>query len=96
VNLEKHVKSSVEEVMLADSSEVPGRARSPHVVGHYIKEKKLQYEGGHRDVIRPAPVLVRLEGVSTDRTTRERLERFIREMNRECRVAHAPLRLRIV
>jgi hypothetical protein len=96
VNLEKHVRSPLEEMMLADSSEVPGRARSPHVVGRYIKEKKLRYEASRGNIPRPTPFLVRLEGVSTDRPTRERLERFIREMNRECRLAHAPLSMRIL
>ena len=41
MNLQKHVKSPMEEWMVADASPVPTRARSPHVVGHYIKDRKL-------------------------------------------------------
>jgi hypothetical protein len=96
VNLAKHIKSPLEEIMRADSSEVPSRARSPHIIGHYIKDRKLHYEGNRRNLTRPAPVLVRLEGVPSDPATRQRLERAIREMNREFRVAHTALSVRIV
>ena len=96
MNLEKHVKSPLDEWMLADASPVPTRARSPHVVGHYIKDRKLRYQGSRRDVPMPAPVLIRLDGVATDRVTRKRIERLIRDMNHQCRLAHTPLNLRVL
>lgn len=96
MNLQKHVKSPMEEWMLADASPVPTRARSPHVVGHYIRDRKLRYQGSRRDVPMPAPVLIRLDGLPTDLATRNRIERLIRDMNHQCRLARAPLNVRIL
>lgn len=96
MNIGKHVKGPLEEWMFADSSLVPSRVRSAHIVGHYIKDKKLRYAGDHPNVIRLAPLLLRLERLPTDRATRERIERQIRDANRQWRLANAHLRARVV
>lgn len=96
VNLEKHVKRAVEEWIFADSSLVPSHSRSAHIIGHYIKDKKLRYAGSHPNAVRPAPLLVRLEGLPTDEATNERIERQIREANRQWRLANANIRARMV
>ncbi len=96
MNLEKHVKRPVEEWMFADSSLVPSHTRSAHIIGHYIKDKKLRYAGGHPNAVRAVPFLVRLEGLRTDAATHERIERQIREANRQWRLANANIRARVI
>lgn len=96
MNLEKHVKRPVEEWMFADSSLVPSHTRSAHIIGHYIKDKKLRYAGSHPNAVRAVPFLVRLEGLPTDAATHERIERQIREANRQWRLANANIRARMV
>lgn len=96
MNLEKHVKRPVEEWMFADSSLVPIHMRSAHIVGCYIKDKKLRYAGSRPSAVKPMPLLVRLEGLPTDDATRERIEHQIREANRQWRLADVHIRARIV
>ena len=96
MNLEKHVKRPVEEWMFADSSLVPSHTRSARIIGHYIKDKKLRYAGSHPNAVRPVALLVRLDALPTDDATRERIERQIREANRQWRVANAHIRARMV
>ncbi len=96
MNVEKHVKSPLEEWLFADSSPVPGKARSARIVGHYIKDKKRRYTKGHPGVVKPAPILLRLEGLPGDPATRERIERQIREANRQWRLANLPLRAKLL
>ncbi len=94
MNPEKHVKNASKEMTLADSSEVPTRARSAHVVGQYIKDRKVHYERGR--TVKTSPVLFRLADLPDNQATRKRVELLVREINRECRLAHAPLRVRLV
>jgi hypothetical protein len=96
VNLEKHVKRPVEQWMFADSSLVPSHTRSAHIIGHYIKDKKMRYARSYPNAVRRVPLLVRLEGLPTDDATRERIERQIREANRQWRLANAHIRARMV
>lgn len=96
MNSGKHVKSPLEQWMFADSSLVPSRARSAHIVGCYIKDKKLRYTGGHPSVVKPAPLLLRLEELPNDSATCERIEHQIREANRQWRLANVHLRARLL
>jgi hypothetical protein len=96
VNLGKHVKGPVEEWTFADSNLVPSRARSAHIVGHYIKDRKRRYSGSHPDAARGVPFLLRLEGFPAYPATRTRIERQIREANRQSRLANVPVRAKIM
>jgi hypothetical protein len=40
-NLEKYRKSLIEEWLEAEVSDLPSRARSPRLVGQYIKDRRL-------------------------------------------------------
>lgn len=92
MNLAKHIKSPQEEWLLADSSPLPGRARSPRLVGEYIKDRKRRYAGNHPNTIKPAPLLIRVEGPAA----RDQLERFIRSVNRQWRRAGTPLKAKLL
>lgn len=96
VNLEKHVKSPLEELMLADSSPAPTRARSSRIVGHYIKDRKVRYQGRGSAVGKPQPVLVRLERKAAGRPSRDRIERLVREANQQFRRAGLRLTMKVL
>ena len=96
MNLEKHVKNPLEELMLADSSPAPTRARNPRVIGQYIKDRKTKYQGRGGDIVKPRPVLVRLEGVAGGAAEKERVERLVREANQQFRRAGVPLTMKVL
>ena len=56
----------------------------------------MRYARSYPNAVRPVPLLVRLEGPPTDDATRERIERQIREANRQWRLANAHIRARMV
>ena len=56
----------------------------------------MRYARSYPNAVRPVPLLVRLEGPPTDDATRERIERQIREANRQWSLANAHIRARMV
>jgi hypothetical protein len=97
VNLGKHVKRPVEEMMLADESLLPTRARSSHVVGRYIKDRKLKYSVQRQaGASPPAPVILRLESLDGGPVSRERIDERIRAVNHRLQRTGAPFRVRLI
>lgn len=94
-NLEKHVKALVHQVAEAESSLVPTRARSAHLVDRYIKIPRRKRVGGGRGSP-SSPVLLRMDGVAGTPDARARLQKRVEELNAELREANVPCRLRVV
>jgi hypothetical protein len=87
VNPEKHRKPAASEWLEADESDVPTRARSPHIVGHYIKNHRKQSTGARA---RPATVLLQVSGEP------KRVQEITEELNRRLHLLKLPLRFRVV
>lgn len=66
MNLEKHVKTPFQELMLADSNLTPRQARSSHIVGHYVKDRHLRYRATWSDGSKPVPLMMRLDGLPAE------------------------------
>jgi hypothetical protein len=97
VNLGKHVKRPLEEWMLADESPLPTRARSAHIVGCYIKDRKLKYLAQRQgSASPPAQVIVRLGRLSGDPDSRQRIEQQVRAVNHRLQMAGTPFRVRLI
>jgi hypothetical protein len=97
MNREKHPKTAMVEMLLADESTVPTRARSNHVVGHYIKDRNIKYTGGRsRLEATPAPFLIRLDGASRGPDAESELRVKVFQMNSRLRRARLPFRLRML
>jgi len=94
MNLEKHVKTPTQELLGADFSLAPGQARSPHLVGHYIKDRKRHYESP-KHIVKPLPILMRLEGLAGDPATRERIQHRVQKMNQVFQRTQVPFRMRV-
>jgi hypothetical protein len=96
-NLEKHVKSAVEQLAEADCSLVPTHARGSHLVGRYIKERTTDQQYS-RGAVKPAlpPFVLRLEGLPATPTLLGRIRRRVEEINREFQRSDVPVRLRIM
>jgi hypothetical protein len=96
-NMEKHPQRAVEQIEQADASEVPTCARSPLLIGQYIKDRRR----GGRAYPAPAgsrgqPVILRLDDVPATPHNLERMEERIRELNRLLAASGTPVRLRVV
>ncbi len=96
-NLEKYPKSPIEQLEQAECSEIPTRARSPRLVGRYIKNRQSETRGsafGRSQTT--GGVILRLEDVSATPGNIERIRERIRQLNRQLAAAGAPLRLRMI
>jgi len=91
-NLEKHRKQPLEEFEQADFSTVPTRARSPHVVGNYIKNR--QHDTRHR--AGQQNVLLRMDDIPATPTNIERLRVRIRKLNHRLADSGTPFRIRMI
>jgi hypothetical protein len=96
-NLEKHPKRPIEQVEQADFSDVPMHARSPHVLGSYIKNRPDNVRGRVSVPEHEAPaVILRLEDVPATRRNVERIRERIRLLNRQLAASGTPFRLRMI
>jgi hypothetical protein len=96
-NLEKYPKSPLQQLELAESSDIPTRARSPRLVGRYIKNRQSDTRGsafGHSPAT--GGVILRLEDVAATPGNVERIRERIRQLNRQLAASGAPLRLRMI
>lgn len=96
-NIQKHPKRPIEEVEQADFSPVPTHARSPRLVGHYIKNRekdvRLRASRPRQDA---QAVLLRLADVEPTPQNIERIRRRIRLMNQQLASSGKPFRLRMI
>jgi hypothetical protein len=96
-NVEKHPKRPVEELEEADSSAVPTRARSPHLVGRYIKNREDHVRGRASGPEHGAlAVLLRLEELPATPRNIARIREQVRLLNRQLAASGTPFRLRMV
>jgi hypothetical protein len=96
-NLEKYPKSPIEQLERAESSDVPTSARSPRVVGRYIKNRQGDTRGsafGRSHAT--GGVILRLEDVAATPGNIERIRERVRQLNNQLAAAGAPLRLRMI
>ncbi len=96
-NIEKHPKHPIEQIDEADSSLVPTCARSPRLVGRYIKNRL----GGFRSLTPQAQkqngaTIIRLETLPATPGNVERIQERVRELNRRLAESGTPFRLRVV
>ena len=96
-NIEKHPKTTVEELYQADSSAVPTRAGASHLFGRNIKNR--QNDGRAHlpgDEDRTRPVILRLEDLPATPRNLERIRERVRLLNRQLAASGTPFRLRVV
>lgn len=96
-NVEKHPKRPFEEAEQADFSTVPTRARSPRIVGRYIKnhEKDARVRASRQRRATQA-VILRLANVDPTPQNVERIRERIRMMNQQLASSSKPFRLRML
>jgi hypothetical protein len=96
-NLEKHVKSPIEQVADAERSLVPTHSRGAHLVDRYIKGHRAGQQST-RGTVRPAvpPFVLRLEGVPPTPASLARIRKRVEEINRQLRQSEVPFRLRMM
>jgi hypothetical protein len=90
-NLQKHVKSVSDEWLEAETNPIPTHARSPHILGYYIKDRRLdpwRYTAPRRPARQK--LLIRMAGQPAD------LDERVRVINRKLKENGAPFRLRRV
>ncbi len=93
-NIEKHPKQPLEQLEQADFSAVPTRARSPHLIGRYIKNQQTDDRGrGGEGPTRP--VILRLEDLPATPGNVERIRERVRLLNRHLAASGTPFRLRV-
>ena len=95
-NLEKHPQRLIEQIDKADFSAVPTRARSPHLVGSYIKSLRNDVHGrtsGPED--RTHAFILRLDLPATSSNI-ERIRERVRLLNRKLAASGTPFRLRMI
>lgn len=96
-NLEKHPKGLVEQIEQADFSAVPTHARSPHVLGSYIKNRQDNDCGRVSGREHEAQeVILRLEDVPATPGNIERIRERLRLLNRQLAASGTPFRLRMI
>ena len=96
-NLEKHIKSPVEQLTDEECSLVPARARGAHLVGRYIKGRRADRQSS-RDTVKPAvpPFVLRLDGLPATPVNSARIRKRVEEINRQLRKLEVPVRLRVI
>jgi hypothetical protein len=96
-NIEKHRKTTVEEIDQADSSAAPTRARASHLIGHYIKNRQNDgraHPPGEED--RTRALILRLEDLPATPRNLARIRERVRLLNRRLAASGTPFRLRVV
>jgi hypothetical protein len=96
-NIEKHVKSPIEQVADAERSLVPTHSGGAHPVDRYIKGHRAGQQS-IRGTARPAvpPFVLRLEGVPPTPVCLARIRKRVEEINQRLRQSEVPFRLRIM
>lgn len=96
-NIEKHLKSPLEELDQADFSLVPAHARSARLVGRYIKNRRpVRRNHIPRRVERAQPIILALEDLPATPSNLEYIRQRVKSINRQLVEAEVPFRLRVV
>lgn len=97
MNIEKHVKTPVEQLAEAEGSLVPTHARGSHLVDRYIKGRRVDQQT-NRSAAMPAvpPYVLRFDRLPTTPTALARIRERVEEINRQFRQSAVPLRLRLM
>ena len=96
-NLEKHRKALFEQLADAECSLAPTHARGAHLVGQYIKGRRVDQQSS-RGTVKPAvpPFVLRLEEVPATPVRLARIRKRVEEINRQLRQSEIPVRLRVM
>ena len=96
MNLEKHVKTPIEQLAEAEVSLVPTHARGTHLVDRYIKGRRVDHQSNRRTFLAGSPQYVlQFDRLRATPTSLERLRARVDEINHQFRQSEIPLRLRL-
>jgi hypothetical protein len=93
-NLEKHIKSPMQELAEADRSPIPTHMRSPRIIGCHIKIRR--HYGQPRAVSGKHPIPIRLNLKSAESDAVKTMRSRVAEINRSLRRLRMPFRLRLL
>jgi hypothetical protein len=95
MNLEKHVKTPIEQLAEAEGSLVPTHARGAHLVDRYIKGRKVDHQSNRSTVLPAAPqYILRFDRLPSTPTSLARIRKRVEEINRRLWQSDVPFRLR--
>ena len=96
-NVEKHVKSPIEQAADAGCSLVPTHSCGARLVDRYLNGRRVDQQSTCSTVTSAVPPFVlRLEGVPTTPVTLARIRKRVEELNRQLRQSEVPFRLRMM